>query len=135
MVKWFIHKNIFLSLLVIIFLLSTRCSKDAVSEKLIGSNLDSDDLAVSLLGELQISDFVWKGLNEFYYWQEDVAELSDDKLIDQKSYGQYINENSDAESFFESLNCLDSKFGISSLSLSRIKSFSSALTIPFCIKL
>jgi hypothetical protein len=99
MIKWFIHKNIFLSSLVIIFLLSTRCSKDPVSEKLIGSNLDSDDIAVSLLGELQISDFVWKGLNEFYYWQEDVAELSDDKLIDQKSYGQYIIENSDAESF------------------------------------
>jgi C-terminal processing protease CtpA/Prc len=110
MIKWFIHKNIFLSSLVIIFLLSTRCSKDPVSEKLIGSNLDSDDIAVSLLGELQISDFVWKGLNEFYYWQEDVAELSDDKLIDQKSYGQYIIENSDAESFFESLKHPEDRF-------------------------
>ena len=93
MIKWFINKHIFISSSVIFFLLISSCSKDTVNEKLIGSNLDSDDVAVSLLGELQISDFVWKGLNEFYYWQEDVTELSDDKLIDQKSYGQYISEN------------------------------------------
>ena len=110
MIKWFINEYIFIPSSVIFFLLISSCSKDTVTEKLIGSNLDSDDVAVSLLGELQISDFVWKGLNEFYYWQEDVAELSDDKLIDQKSYGQYISENSDAESFFESLKHPDDRF-------------------------
>ena len=110
MIKWFINKHIFISSSVIFFLLISSCSKDTVNEKLIGSNLDSDDVAVSLLGELQISDFVWKGLNEFYYWQEDVTELSDDKLIDQKSYGQYISENSDAESFFESLKHPEDRF-------------------------
>ena len=82
--KYFISKNTFVISLVVYFL-AIGCSKDPVDEKVIGTNLDSDDIAVSLLGELQISDFVWKGLNEFYYWQEDVDDLSDDKLLDQKS--------------------------------------------------
>ena len=107
--KYFISKNTFVISLVVYFL-AIGCSKDPVDEKVIGTNLDSDDIAVSLLGELQISDFVWKGLNEFYYWQEDVEDLSDDKLLDQKSYGQYISENPNAEPFFESLKHPDDRF-------------------------
>tara|TARA_X000001036_G_scaffold171441_1_gene162094 strand:+ start:1356 stop:2867 length:1512 start_codon:yes stop_codon:yes gene_type:complete len=107
--KYFISKNTFVISLVVYFL-AIGCSKDPVDEKVIGTNLDSDDIAVSLLGELQISDFVWKGLNEFYYWQEDVDDLSDDKLLDQKSYGQYISENPNAEPFFESLKHPDDRF-------------------------
>tara|TARA_B100001173_G_scaffold1539_1_gene1308 strand:- start:1204 stop:2715 length:1512 start_codon:yes stop_codon:yes gene_type:complete len=107
--KYFISKNTFVISLVL-YSLAIGCSKDPVDEKVIGTNLDSDDIAVSLLGELQISDFVWKGLNEFYYWQEDVEDLSDDKLLDQKSYGQYISENPNAEPFFESLKHPDDRF-------------------------
>ena len=58
-----------------------RCSNDIDQENSQSiNNLDSDDIAVNLEGELQISDFVWKGLNEFYYWQEEVEALSDEKL-------------------------------------------------------
>ena len=53
------------------------------------NNLDSDDIAVNLEGELQISDFVWKGLNEFYYWQK-VEALSDEKLNNEKTYASFI---------------------------------------------
>ena len=45
-------------------------------------SLDTDDTAISLEGELQISDFVWQGLNEFYYWQEEVTDLADTKKED-----------------------------------------------------
>ena len=110
MTKNFFHIKLFVIKVSILFFTIAGCSKDSIEEKVIGSNLDSDDTAVSLLGELQISDFVWKGLNEFYYWQEDVSELSDDKLIDQKSYGQYIIENKDAEKFFQSLKHPEDRF-------------------------
>ena len=99
------------ALTVFLLLLFLGCSKEIVDDQpQTNSDLDSDDTAVSLEGDLQISDFVWKGLNEFYYWQEDVAELSDDKLIDQKSYAQFINENAEPEAFFESLRHPEDRF-------------------------
>ena len=62
-----------------------RCSNDIDQENSQSiNNLDSDDIAVNLEGELQISDFVWKGLNEFYYWQEEVEALSDEKLNNER---------------------------------------------------
>jgi hypothetical protein len=32
---------------------------------------------------LEVQDFVWKGLNQFYLWQEDVPNLSDDRFASQ----------------------------------------------------
>ena len=78
-----------------------RCSNDIDQENSQSiNNLDSDDIAVNLEGELQISDFVWKGLNEFYYWQEEVEALSDEKLNNEKTYASFISENSNPEIFF-----------------------------------
>ena len=57
-------------------LLLIGCKKDKDSVL----RIDSDDNAINLDGELQISDFVWQGLNYFYYWQESVIELSDSLL-------------------------------------------------------
>ncbi|MDA9668928.1 hypothetical protein N9T55_03595, partial [Flavobacteriaceae bacterium] len=64
-----------LSLLVFTF---QGCKKDPIDseDSSLSSNGDSDDNLISLEGDLQISDFVWKGLNEFYYWQEEVNALS-----------------------------------------------------------
>ena len=96
---------------LIILLFFFSCSEEIIeNEILVNQNIDTDDIAVSLEGNLQISDFVWKGLNEFYYWQEEVDELSDEKLEDEKAYGLYISENSDPEIFFESLKHPDDRF-------------------------
>ena len=51
---------------------------------------DSDDTAISLEGDLQISDFIWEGLNTYYYWQEEVPNLADSKAEDEKAYAQFI---------------------------------------------
>ena len=75
------------NILLILVATVISCSKDITTEdNELNQNLDTDDLEVNLEGELQVSDFVWKGLNEFYYWQEDVSELSDEKLNDEKEY-------------------------------------------------
>ena len=63
--------------LISLFLLN-GCKKDNDSVL----RIDSDDNVVNLDGELQISDFVWQGLNYFYYWQESVIKLSDSLLND-----------------------------------------------------
>ena len=39
---------------------------------------DNDDVAVP--NNLDINDFVWKGMNLYYLWQADVPNLSDNKF-------------------------------------------------------
>ena len=51
----------------------------------------------------EINDFVWKGLNATYYWQENVPNLDDTKNDDINAYYTYLNIKSDPESLFESL--------------------------------
>jgi carboxyl-terminal processing protease len=57
--------------------------------------------AVSLDNE--INDFVWKGLNDVYYWQSDVPNLADTKDYDKDYYYTYLNSYSNPEALFESL--------------------------------
>ena len=62
------------NILTILIAIIISCSKDINNEdNELNQNLDTDDLEVNLEGDLQVSDFVWKGLNEFYYWQEEVS--------------------------------------------------------------
>ena len=104
-------KKIISNLLLIFILIGVSCSKDPTNDNdEFNPNLDTDDLEVNLEGDLQISDFIWKGLNEFYYWQEEVSELSDEMLNDEKEYAEYINNNSNPELFFESLKHPDDRF-------------------------
>lgn len=74
------------------------------------TSADTDDVAISLEGDLQISDFVWQGLNLYYYWQEEVEALSDAKFNDQKAYAKFISENPDPDEFFESLKHPNDRF-------------------------
>ena len=85
------------------------CKKDSIDTEN-NSIADRNDNTISLEGSLQISDFVWQGLNEFYYWQEEVEALDDPKLQDSKAYAQYINDNDMPETFFESLKHPDDRF-------------------------
>ena len=103
--------SFFLSLSLLVFTFQ-GCKKDPIDseDSSLSSNGDSDDNFISLEGDLQISDFVWKGLNEFYYWQEEVNALSDTLLQDSKAYAKYINNNLVPETFFESLKHPDDRF-------------------------
>lgn len=89
------------------------CSSEEVEETpdtAVTLNSDTDDIAISLEGDLQISDFVWQGLNQYYYWQAEVEALSDTKFNDQKAYAQYISENPDPDEFFETLKHPNDRF-------------------------
>ena len=56
-----------LSLVFILIFVSCSKEKDSNETNENLSNIDSDDIVISLEGALQISDFVWKGLNQYYY--------------------------------------------------------------------
>ncbi len=62
---------------------------------------DLDDIEVPK--ELKINDFIWKGLNLYYYWQADVTDLSDSRFANQGELNAYLKSFSSPEDLFYSL--------------------------------
>ncbi|MDV6168020.1 S41 family peptidase [Flavobacterium sp. DG1-102-2] len=58
---------------------------------------DMDDNAVP------VNDFIWKGLNLYYLWQENVPNLADDRFANQEQLNTFLEGYSGPESLFESL--------------------------------
>jgi carboxyl-terminal processing protease len=58
---------------------------------------DMDDNAVP------VNDFIWKGLNLYYLWQENVPNLADDRFANQEQLNSFLEGYSSPESLFESL--------------------------------
>ncbi|WP_372792463.1 S41 family peptidase [Lutibacter sp.] len=52
---------------------------------------------------IEIQDFVWKGMNSWYNWQSSVTNLADSKDNNQNNYVSYLNGYSTPRSLFESL--------------------------------
>ena len=83
-----------ISFLAIIFLLffSFSCSDD---------DEINDGAAVS--PNLEIENFIWKGLNLFYLWQEEVANLSDDRFDTQQELEEFLENSESPENLFYDL--------------------------------
>lgn len=58
---------------------------------------DMDDHAVP------VNDFIWKGLNLYYLWQENVPNLADDRFANQEQLNNFLESYGSPESLFESL--------------------------------
>ena len=70
---------------------------------------DQDD--VSAPADLQVNDFIWKGLNQFYLWQPDVPNLADDRFSSQEGLNSFLKGYSQPEDLFQDLlNKPSSKF-------------------------
>lgn len=62
---------------------------------------DEDDVAAPT--NLEVNDFIWKGLNLYYLWQADVPNLSDNRFTNQTELNNFLNGYSKPESLFENL--------------------------------
>jgi len=70
---------------------------------------DQDD--VDSPADLQVNDFVWKGLNQYYLWQADVPNLADNRFANQEALNSFLAGYSKPEDLFEDLlNKPESKF-------------------------
>lgn len=70
---------------------------------------DQDDVNYST--NLQVYDFIWKGLNQYYLWQADVPNLADNRFANQESLDSFLSGYSKPEDLFEDLlNKPESKF-------------------------
>jgi hypothetical protein len=47
-----------------------------------------DDTAAPI--NLEVQDFIWKGLNQYYLWQPDVPNLSDDRFASQNKLNTFL---------------------------------------------
>ena len=97
----------------ILILLIAGCSKDAdeVVETNEVVNNNNNETQTEVIDELkiEINDFIWEGLNFWYYWQENVPNLSDTKTNDADTYFDFLNKLG-PEDFFESLLHPDDRF-------------------------
>ena len=51
----------------------------------------------------EISDFVWKGMNFWYLYKENIPDLANDRFSSSEEYADYLNLFSEPEELFESL--------------------------------
>lgn len=53
--------------------------------------------------DIEIQNFIWKGLNAYYFWQQDIPDLSDQKFSSQEQLNSFLEDNSEPEEFFYSM--------------------------------
>jgi C-terminal processing protease CtpA/Prc len=62
---------------------------------------DQDDVAAP--ADLQINNFIWKGLNQYYLWQADVPNLADNRFSNQEALNSFLRGYSTPENLFQDL--------------------------------
>ncbi|MDI1307055.1 MAG: S41 family peptidase, partial [bacterium] len=62
---------------------------------------DNDDVAAPV--NLDIQDFIWKGLNQYYLWQADVPNLGDDRFSTQAELNTFLKGYPVPEDLFNAL--------------------------------
>jgi len=86
-------KIIISSLLLLLFIIPFGCE-------------DMDDNAVP--SSLEIKDFVWKGMNLYYLWQEDVEDLADDRFDNQSQLNAFLETFTNPTDLFNALRVSNS---------------------------
>lgn len=62
---------------------------------------DEDDVAAPI--NLEVQDFIWKGLNQYYLWQADVPNLSDNRFASQNELNVFLTGYPTPEDLFDAL--------------------------------
>jgi len=87
---------------LMLFLLSgtllTSCSDDDMDDMPDREELPGEEPEENL--ELEIKDFVWKGMNEIYVYKSDVPELQDDFFANQSELNDYLEDWDSPEDLF-----------------------------------
>src|SRR5690606_10533107 len=52
---------------------------------------------------LKINDFVWKGMNLYYLWQQDVPDLADDRFANQSQLNTFLRNYTNHAVLFNGL--------------------------------
>ncbi|VXC07319.1 Peptidase S41 [Flavobacterium sp. 9AF] len=80
-------KIVFLSGILLLLLAPSSCSDDF------------DDFPQSR----SVNEFIWKGLNQYYYWLQDSPDLADNRFSNDTEFLDFLNSYSPPEDLFEHL--------------------------------
>lgn len=113
-------KKTFVTLILVFSALLIGCSSEDRDDAII--NIPDDTTASTTttstttptptepVANIAINDYIWKGMNQYYYWQEDVQDLADSKTDNTTEYNAFLGEIVDPSDFFDSLNHADDRF-------------------------
>lgn len=87
------RKTINLGILVFTLFFGWSCNDDDDITEIGNPDLES----------IEIQDFIWGGLNLYYLWQPNVADLADDRFDSESKYIEFLSSEPVPEDFFESL--------------------------------
>ncbi len=71
---------------------------------------DSDDNFTTVNQNLEIQDFIWKAMNEVYYWQGAVEDLADDRFDTDEDYKSFLSQFEDPKKLFQALKHSNDRF-------------------------
>ena len=94
-----------LFVLLILGLSFTSCSEPDSDDNQINVVVDTTPTVdpTPTVDNSEINDFIWKGLNQWYFWQEEVENLDDSKVDNVTEYINFLNSENDPSDFFYSL--------------------------------
>ncbi|GGW40566.1 S41 family peptidase [Arenibacter certesii] len=61
---------------------------------------DKDDDAFIYPKDSEVQNFMWQGLNQWYFWQADAPNLGDSRFATNEEYVDYLEQYTDPEEFF-----------------------------------
>src|SRR5690606_7812388 len=61
---------------------------------------DNDDNAFTFPKESTVQNFMWQGLNQWYFWQGDAPNLGHNRFPNNEDYIAYLEKYPDPEDFF-----------------------------------
>lgn len=61
---------------------------------------DNDDHAFTFPKESTVQNFMWQGLNQWYFWQQEAPNLGDDRFPNNEDYISYLEKYPDPAEFF-----------------------------------
>ncbi|SHI70494.1 S41 family peptidase [Aquimarina spongiae] len=64
---------------------------------------DDNDDVVPVASVAEINDFIWKGMNTFYLYKDDVPDLANNRFSSEEEYNNFLNSFASPEAIFEAL--------------------------------
>ena len=84
----------FFILLLLLLITAQACQKDQ-DDTIVGSS--------SSIANLEVQNFIWKGLNQYYLWQTDVANLADNRFANQAALDAFLTNYKVPQNLFDAL--------------------------------
>ena len=97
-----IHKFMKKKLYIILIIFST----------LLSSCFEDLDDNIQIASDLEIKNFIYRGLNYFYLYKEDSPELANDAFADQNQLNEFLNTFESPENLFSNLQSPQDRFSI-----------------------